>query len=100
MAVVRLALLALFAAPLVAFAQPAHPTKPIRLVVPYPPGGSTDPLGRTLAQKSAEGLGQPIVLDAAGLPVLGTSAEELGAMVKRDLETFRRITAAAGIKPE
>lgn len=39
------------------------PGKPIRLVVPYPPGGSPDVLARILAQKAAEGLGQSIFAD-------------------------------------
>lgn len=41
----------------------AFPTKPIRIVVPYAPGGSPDTLGRTLAQASADALGQQIVVE-------------------------------------
>ena len=41
----------------------AWPAKPLRLVVPYPAGGSTDVLARALAAKMAEGLGQQIVVD-------------------------------------
>jgi tripartite-type tricarboxylate transporter receptor subunit TctC len=39
-------------------------------------------------------------LEAAGMPVTGTSAEEFARMVKEDIESFRRIVQAAGIKPE
>ncbi|MFM9883273.1 MAG: Bug family tripartite tricarboxylate transporter substrate binding protein, partial [Burkholderiales bacterium] len=39
------------------------PTKPIRIVVPYAPGGSPDTLGRTLAQATADALGQQIVVE-------------------------------------
>jgi tripartite-type tricarboxylate transporter receptor subunit TctC len=41
----------------------AYPTKPIRFVLPYPPGGPTDFLGRLIGQKLGERLGQPVVPD-------------------------------------
>ncbi len=54
--------LSLVAFPLVALGQP-YPAKPMRLVVPYPPGGSTDLLGRTVAQKLGEAMGQQVIVD-------------------------------------
>jgi len=44
----------------------AYPVKPIRLVLPYPPGGGSDTIGRPLAQKMGEGLGQQVVVENRG----------------------------------
>lgn len=41
----------------------SYPAKPVRLVVPFPAGGATDILARTISQRAAEKLGQPIVID-------------------------------------
>jgi tripartite-type tricarboxylate transporter receptor subunit TctC len=46
-----------------AFAQPAYPNKPIRLIVPFPAGGATDLFARTLSQKMGEKLGTTLVID-------------------------------------
>ena len=45
-----------------AFAADPFPSKPITLVLPFPPGGSFDPVFRALAQAASQDLGQPIVL--------------------------------------
>jgi tripartite-type tricarboxylate transporter receptor subunit TctC len=41
----------------------AYPNKSIRLIVPFPPGGGNDVIGRIIAQKLTERLGQQVVVD-------------------------------------
>src|ERR687895_1751111 len=56
-------------------AQP-YPAKPVRVIVPYPPGGGNDTLGRLFAAKLGERMGQPFVVEnrpAAGA-MIGTEA--------------------------
>lgn len=57
--VALVALLVLGAAP----AAAQYPNKPIRLVVPFPPGGAADLAARVVAQPLAQGLGQPIIIE-------------------------------------
>jgi tripartite-type tricarboxylate transporter receptor subunit TctC len=49
-------------APQVLHAQ-AFPSKPIRMIVPWPPGGGTDIVARTVAQKMSENMGQPVIIE-------------------------------------
>ncbi len=57
----------LLAAGTQAFAQQDNfPSKPIRIVVPYPPGGFTDILGRLIAEKLSVNVGQPVIIDNKG----------------------------------
>ncbi len=61
----------------------SYPTRALRLVVPFAPGGSTDTLARIVGQRLSESMGQPVIVDnraAAG----GTVGSELVAKAQPD----------------
>ncbi|MBI3068584.1 MAG: tripartite tricarboxylate transporter substrate binding protein [Betaproteobacteria bacterium] len=74
---VALALMAALAA-----AQ-GYPAKPVRFVVPYPPGGNTDVLARLIGQKLAESWGQQVIMDNRG-GAAGTVGADLAAKAPPD----------------
>jgi len=66
-----------------AIAAEAYPEKPIRMIVPFPPGGGTDALARILAPKLNEALGQQILIDNRG-GAQGGLGTALGAKAAAD----------------
>ena len=58
-----------------------YPAKPIKLIIPYPPGGATDVIGRIVALKMSEALGQPLIVDnrAGATGSIGASAAATAA---------------------
>ena len=66
-----------------AAAAPDYPTRPLRYVVPFPPGGSTDLMARIVAAGLADGLGQSIVIDNRG-GAGGTVGAEIAAHATPD----------------
>jgi len=73
------------------FAADNYPTKPIRFIVPYPPGGTTDLVARGIAGKLAEKYGQQVVIDNRGgaSTIIGT---DMMAKAAPDGYTFGLIT--------
>lgn len=71
----RLCGAALLAAATAATAQ-TWPTKPIRLVIPYPPGGAGDAIARAIGQRMSTSLGQPVLVDnrAGGSQIIAVTA--------------------------
>ena len=59
-----------------ALAQPAFPTRPVTIVVPFAPGGSTDVLTRLLAERMTEALGKPVQVEnkPGGNTIIGAEA--------------------------
>lgn len=57
-------------------AQQTYPIRPIRFIIPFPPGGSTDPVGRYVASKLTDRLGQQMIVDnrPGGNTVIGVEA--------------------------
>ena len=86
-----LVLVALF--PGAVFAQ-AYPAKPIRLIAPYPPGGTSDTVGRLVAQKLADNLGRTIVIENRP-GAAGNVGHELAANAPADGYTLILTNAAA-----
>jgi tripartite-type tricarboxylate transporter receptor subunit TctC len=77
-------------------AHAQYPAKPVRLIVPYPPGGGTDTLARLLTQKLGETLGQQVVLE--NRPGAGANiGTELAAKAPADGYTLLLSTIANAI---
>ena len=75
-----------------------YPVKPVRLLIPFPPGGSVDLVGRIVATKLGERLGRQVVVDnRAGAG--GTIATELAANAPPDGYTLLLVSMAHAINP-
>jgi tripartite-type tricarboxylate transporter receptor subunit TctC len=71
------------ALPTIALAQSDYPTKPIKIIVAFPPGGTSDVMGRMMAEPLTKALGQPVVVENIG-GAGGTIGTDRGAKAPAD----------------
>jgi tripartite-type tricarboxylate transporter receptor subunit TctC len=81
-----------------ALAQDAYPSRPVRFILPFPPGGSTDILGRLIAERLAAGLGQPVVVENRG-GAGGNVGAEAAARAAPDGYTLVLVAPSLAISP-
>jgi tripartite-type tricarboxylate transporter receptor subunit TctC len=75
-----------------------YPSKPIRFIVPYPPGGGTDVIARIVQARLADGLGQPIIIENRG-GAGGAVGTELAAKSPPDGYTYLFTLSSHTINP-
>src|SRR5687768_18114361 len=75
------------------YAQQGYPVKPIRLIVPFPGGGQTDVVARTLSQRLAEVFGQSVVVDNR-TGAAGTIGAELAVRAPADGYTMVMVSTS------
>jgi tripartite-type tricarboxylate transporter receptor subunit TctC len=75
-----------------------YPSKPVRLIVPFPPGGSNDIVGRLMAQELGEKLGKQVVVDNRG-GAGGVLGSEIAANADPDGHTLLIISVAYAFNP-
>jgi tripartite-type tricarboxylate transporter receptor subunit TctC len=79
-------------------AQQAYPSKPVRLIIPFPPGGSNDVVGRMFGQQLGDRLGQSVVIENRG-GAGGTIGTEAAAKSAPDGYTLLLVSIAYSFSP-
>jgi tripartite-type tricarboxylate transporter receptor subunit TctC len=75
-----------------------YPTKPVRLIIPFPPGGSNDVVGRMIATQLGQRLGQQVIVDNRG-GAGGTIGTEIASKAAPDGYTLLMISIAHAVSP-
>lgn len=93
-----LALGAALCAPVLAQTEAAFPARPVKIIVPFPPGGATDALARQMAEQLAKKWGQPVIIEnkPGGNTMLGT---DVVAKAPADGHTLGIVTGSHMINP-
>ena len=81
-----------------AYGQDAWPTRPVRMILPFPPGGGTDILGRLIAERLSAGFGQPVVTENRG-GAGGNVGAEAAARSAPDGYTIVLVAPSLAISP-
>ena len=89
---------AMFALPFAAIGADAYPAKPVRLIVPFPPGGSNDIVGRLVASELSPLLGQQVIIDNRG-GAGGIIGSEIAANSQPDGHTLLIASVAFAYNP-
>jgi tripartite-type tricarboxylate transporter receptor subunit TctC len=82
-----------------AVAAQEYPNKPVRLIIPFPPGGSNDVVGRLIATHLSERLGKQVVVDNRGAGAGGVAGSEVAAHAPHDGYTLLIISLAHAVNP-
>src|SRR6266480_55201 len=90
--------LLLAASPVSAQAPDPYPSKPLRFILPFPPGGPTDILGRLIGERLASSLGQPVVVENRG-GAGGNVGAEAAAKSAPDGYTLVLVAPSLAISP-
>ncbi|MFL1461727.1 tripartite tricarboxylate transporter substrate-binding protein [Roseococcus sp. DSY-14] len=78
-------------------AQPAWPDRPVRLLVPFPPGGAIDAMARLLAPRMSEALGRPVVVE--NRPGAGGTTGTAAALQAQDGHTLLMVSIGHAVNP-
>src|SRR3954471_22466676 len=76
-----------------------YPTKPIRLIIPFPPGGSNDVVGRLFASNLSKSLGRQIIVDNRGAGAGGIVGSEVVHNAAPDGYTLLIVSLAHAVIP-
>jgi tripartite-type tricarboxylate transporter receptor subunit TctC len=82
-----------------AVAAQDYPNKPVRLIIPFPPGGSNDVVGRLIATHLSDRLGKQVVVDNRGAGAGGVVGSEVAANAPHDGYTLLIISLAHAVNP-
>jgi tripartite-type tricarboxylate transporter receptor subunit TctC len=76
----------------------AYPSKPIRYIVPFPPGGGSELIARAVAQKAGEALGVQVL--EQGAEAATSTPEQLAAFLKSEIALYAGLVRKSGMRAD